>query len=101
MNQSTIDRCAEIARGFGVKRLILFGTAAESSETAADVDFACEGLHGWNLYRFGARLEEELRKHVDVVLCYPAIVSLSLWLKKGEYFMTPVELAAISPLPWL
>ena len=71
MNQATIDRCAEIARGFGVKKLILFGSAAESWEAAADVDFACEGLHGWNLYRFGARLEEELRRRVDVVPLRP------------------------------
>jgi hypothetical protein len=67
MTQSTIDRCAQIARSFGVTKLVLFGTAIESPESAADVDFACEGLQGWDLYRFGAKLEEELRKRVDIV----------------------------------
>ena len=67
MTPSVIDRCAEIARSFGVTKLVLFGTAAESPDSAADVDFACEGLQGWDLYRFGAKLEEVLRKHVDVV----------------------------------
>jgi predicted nucleotidyltransferase len=67
MNETMIERCADIARAFGVKKLILFGTAAESLETAADVDFACEGIEGWDLYRFGAKLEEELGRNVDIV----------------------------------
>lgn len=64
---STTDRCVEIARAFGVRKLILFGSALESPETAADVDVACEGLEGWDLFRFGAKLEEELGTSVDVV----------------------------------
>jgi hypothetical protein len=67
MSEVSIDRCAEIAREFGVTRLILFGTAAQSPDTARDVDFACAGLEGWDLYRFGAKLEEELGRSVDVV----------------------------------
>ncbi len=67
MNGLAIDRCAEIARAFGVTKLILFGTAAHSPEKAVDVDFACEGLHGWDLFRFGAKLEEELGTTVDVI----------------------------------
>lgn len=63
----TAERCVEIARAFGVRKLILFGSALESPETAADVDVACEGLNGWELYRFGAKLEEELGARVDVV----------------------------------
>ena len=64
---STTERCIEIARAFGVKRLILFGSALESPETAADLDVACEGLEGWDLFRFGAKLEEELGMSVDVI----------------------------------
>lgn len=67
MNEAMIDRCADIARTFGVTKLVLFGTAADSVAAAADVDFACEGLSGWDLYRFGAKLEEELGKRVDVI----------------------------------
>lgn len=67
MNQAMIDRCTEIARSFGATKLVLFGTAAESIEMAQDVDFACEGIRGWDLYRFGAKLEEEVGRRVDVV----------------------------------
>jgi predicted nucleotidyltransferase len=71
MDQTAINRCADIARAFGVKKLVLFGSAAESLDTAADVDFACEGIDGWDLYRFGAKLEEELGKSVDIVALRP------------------------------
>ena len=68
---STTDRCIEIARAFGVTKLILFGSALESPETAADVDVACEGLDGWDLFRFGAKLEEALGTSVDVIPLRP------------------------------
>ncbi len=71
MNRAAIDRCADIARAFGVQKLILFGSALESPETATDVDVACEGLHGWDLFRFGAKLEEELGTSVDVIPLIP------------------------------
>jgi predicted nucleotidyltransferase len=67
----TTDRCVEIARAFGVRKLILFGSALESPDTAADVDVACEGLEGWDLFRFGAKLAEELRTRVDVIPLRP------------------------------
>jgi predicted nucleotidyltransferase len=67
MNLKSIDQCVDIAKAFGVTKLILFGSALESPETAVDVDVACEGLSGWDLFRFGARLEEALGTRVDVV----------------------------------
>jgi predicted nucleotidyltransferase len=67
MNQSAIDRCADIASAFGVKKLILFGSALKTPETAGDIDFTCEGLGGWKLFRFGAKLGEALGKSVDVI----------------------------------
>lgn len=67
MDRATIQSCADVARAFGVKKLILFGSALESPETAHDVDVACEGLGGWELFRFGAKLTEVLGKRVDVV----------------------------------
>ena len=65
--QTDIDRCTAIAREFGAKRLILFGSAVDSPDTARDLDVACEGVAGWDLFRLGARLEEELTAPVDVI----------------------------------
>ena len=66
-----IERCVAAARDFGVRRLILFGSALESPDTARDVDLACEGVEGWDVLRLGARLEEELGVNVDLVPVYP------------------------------
>lgn len=71
MDQTAIERCAEIAKSFGVSKLVLFGSATESIESAHDLDIACEGIGGWDLFRFGAKLEEELGTHVDVVPLRP------------------------------
>jgi len=66
-----IERCVATARQFGVKRLILFGSALDAPETARDVDLACEGVNGWDIFRLGARLEEELGVNVDLVPLSP------------------------------
>jgi predicted nucleotidyltransferase len=84
MTQMAIDRCAEIARAFGVTKLVLFGTALESPEKATDVDIACAGIQGWDLYRFGAKLEETLGKSVDVVPLRAGDRFSDYILKKGR-----------------
>jgi hypothetical protein len=67
MDQALIDRCADTARSFGVTKLVLYGSASKTPESARDFDFACEGLGGWDLFQFGAKLGEILDKSVDVV----------------------------------
>ena len=67
VQQTILDRCAAIAREFGATRLILFGSALESPETARDLDLACEGVEGWDLFRLAAKLEEELKTRIDLV----------------------------------
>lgn len=67
VTQADLDRCVDIAREFGVTRLILFGSALESPALARDLDLACEGVDGWELFRLGAKLEEALRIPVDLV----------------------------------
>lgn len=67
VNQTHLARSAAIAREFGATRLILFGSAVESPETARDIDLACEGVEGWDLFKMGARLEETLGLNVDLV----------------------------------
>jgi predicted nucleotidyltransferase len=66
-----IDRCIAIARQFGARKLILFGSALEGPEEARDIDLACEGVEGWDIFRPGARLEEELGMSVDLVRLKP------------------------------
>lgn len=67
-----LDRCVQIAKEFGVKKLILFGSAAESPGTARDIDLACEGVHGWRIFELGGRMEEAVRVNVDLIPLSPA-----------------------------
>lgn len=67
IDQTHIDKCSSIAHEFGARRLLLFGSALKSPDTAQDIDLACEGVEGWEIFRFGARLEEELGVGVDLV----------------------------------
>ncbi len=71
LDQSTIDRCTAIVRAFGATKLILFGSALESLQTARDLDIACEGVDGWDLFRLGAKLQEELGTTVDLIALRP------------------------------
>ncbi len=71
VEQWHLERAVQIARGFGATRVVLFGSAVESPETARDLDIACEGVHGWDLFRLAARLERELGIPVDAVSLTP------------------------------
>jgi uncharacterized protein len=71
IRQEHINRAIEIARAFGVERLILFGSAAIDLQHARDLDLACDGVPGWKLYALGARLEEELRVPLDLIPLSP------------------------------
>jgi uncharacterized protein len=69
--QEQINRAVDIARDFGVERLILFGSAATNPKEARDLDLACDGVSGWALYALGARLEEELQIPLDLIPLSP------------------------------
>ncbi len=54
------------AKEFGIKKLYLFGSAAET-ENFRDIDLACEGLKGLNLLLFAGEIENEILMNVDVI----------------------------------
>ena len=68
---SHIQTAIDLARQYGVKRLFLFGSALHSPETARDLDLACEGLSGWNLYELAAAMEESLNIPLDLIPLSP------------------------------
>lgn len=71
VSQVQIDKIVALARAYGATRLILFGSAAEMPKEARDIDLACEGVEGWKLYEFAAKLEEELETNLDIVPLSP------------------------------
>lgn len=66
-----LAKAVSIAREFGATRLLVFGSAARDPNHARDLDLACDGVLGWQLYAMGARLEEELGIQLDLVALTP------------------------------
>ncbi len=71
VDDRTLNRIVEIARSYGVNRLILFGSALETPESVRDLDLACEGVEGWKLYELGAMIENELCISLDLIPLSP------------------------------
>jgi predicted nucleotidyltransferase len=67
-----IATAVRLAQQHGVTRLILFGSALNSPESAHDLDLACDGLTGWDFFTFSAEIEEALDIPVDMVPLSPA-----------------------------
>lgn len=69
--QAQINKILTLAKAYGATRLILFGSAAEAQSEAKDIDLACDGVAGWKLYEFAAKLEEELETNLDILPLSP------------------------------
>jgi predicted nucleotidyltransferase len=67
LTPEVLNTAVETARQYGATELILFGSALDPSRDARDLDLACRGVRGWDLFRLGAVLEEKLRVPVDLV----------------------------------
>lgn len=73
-----------LARSYGATRLFLFGSALDAPESARDLDLACDGVHGWKLYEFAARLEQELNIPLDLVPLSPPTRFTQLIERRGR-----------------
>ncbi len=60
-----------MAKAYGATRLILFGSALDVPEQSRDIDLACDGIPGWKIYEFAAKLEDELGALLDIVPVNP------------------------------
>lgn len=67
LSQAQLDWVIAMAKSYGATRLILFGSTVETPTEARDIDLACDGIPGWYLYEFAARVEEELGVSLDIV----------------------------------
>ena len=65
--EEVLANAVRVARQFGAKRLLLFGSALENPATARDLDLACAGVPGWKLFELSSALEEALRVPLDLV----------------------------------
>jgi predicted nucleotidyltransferase len=87
IKQDKLDRAIALAKAYGATRLILFGSAATMPEQARDLDLACDGVSGWNLYELGAHLEEELQIPLDLVPLTPPTRFTRLIERRGRVLL--------------
>ena len=67
VTQDQIDRAVAVARRHGATRVLLFGSALDSPETARDLDLAVEGVEGWGFFGMAAEMDRALRVPLDVI----------------------------------
>ena len=87
IDQRHLDRAVEIAKNFGVSRLILFGSAADNPKQAKDLDLACDGVPGWKLFELGARLEEELQVSLELIPLSPPTRFTRIIERRGKVLL--------------
>ena len=66
VTQHHIETIIRLAHGHSARRLILFGSSADTPEDADDIDLAVD-MPGWSAFAFAEALERELSARVDVV----------------------------------
>jgi len=84
---SKIDKIVQLARTYGATRLILFGSAIDTPQTARDIDIACDGVPGWKLFELAAKIEDELDIPLDIVPLTPASRFTKNIEKKGKVLL--------------
>ena len=84
LTQTQIKKIVALAETYGAVRLILFGSSLEDPAKANDIDIACDGVSGWNLYSLAAKLEEEMHVHFDIVPLNPPSRFTKLIERKGR-----------------
>lgn len=67
-----IDRAVSVARRYGARRVLLFGSVLDDPATARDLDLAVEGVAGWAFFGMAAEMEEAVRVPLDVVPLEPS-----------------------------
>ncbi len=82
--KSYIDTIKKIAEEFGVKKLVLFGSALDSESEPNDIDLTCEGLRGKDFFAFGTKLERTLHITIDLVPINPESKFIQHILGKGK-----------------
>lgn len=87
LDDKKITRIRQLAKEYGGTRLILFGSILDNPSEARDIDLACDGITGWKLYEFAAKLEDELRMPFDVIPLSPSNRFTKYVEKKGKIIL--------------
>ena len=84
---SKIDKIVQLARTYGATRLIIFGSAIDTPQTARDIDVACDGVPGWTLFEMAAEMEDELDILLDIIPLTPVTRFTQNIEKRGKVLL--------------
>ena len=79
-----IDRCIAVARRYGARQLVLFGSAADDPSTARDIDLICDGVEPSLFFEMAGMIEHEAGVMVDVLPAKPMNKFVEVNLKRGQ-----------------
>ena len=78
-----IEKIKSSAKEYGIKKLILFGSALENPTDAHDIDLACDS-EGMKIFALAGKLEEELNICIDIVPLTAQNPFSEIILRKGK-----------------
>lgn len=84
VSKDQIAKCIEIARKYGVRKLVLFGSAYENPENARDIDLLADGVNADTFFAMGADMEDEAGVRVDLIPMEPQTRFVSYNLSHGK-----------------
>ncbi len=79
-----IGKSIELAKLFGAKKLVMFGSSVDDPQNANDIDLAVDGIEGFKIFTFSDKLEIILNIPVDVIPIDVKSVFLDYILKYGR-----------------
>jgi predicted nucleotidyltransferase len=77
------EKVISLAKEYGAKSLIIFGSILDDPDNANDLDIACD-IPGLALFTFAGRLEEELNFPIDVIPIEPENPFIAYIKKHGK-----------------
>jgi uncharacterized protein len=83
ISESDKIRIVELSRKYGVKRILLFGSAKGRTDQPRDIDLAVEGLPSKLFFKFYGELISDLSKPVDLVDLGRKTMFTNLILEEG------------------
>ncbi len=67
ISESDRSKIQDIARRYGVKKIILFGSSIDPSKESKDIDLAVEGIPHSQFFKFYGDLIFNLSKPVNII----------------------------------
>lgn len=87
--ENVLAKAVRVAREFGAKRLLPFGSGLENPTAARDLDVACAGVPGWKLFELASALEETMGIPLDLVPLDPPTPFTRLMEKRARVLLAP------------